>query len=72
MKRSESYERTGKRFKFLAGLRQNTDIDEDNVKLIIQCKLVNECHQFKGHLRLVTIQENLKSFKAYSLYKKGI
>jgi len=31
MKRSESYERTGKRFKFIANLTQNTDINEDNI-----------------------------------------
>lgn len=68
MKRSESYEHSGKKFKFLAGLRQNTDIDEDNVKLIIHCKLLSECHQFKGSLRLVTVQENLKSLQPYSLY----
>lgn len=33
MKRSESSVHIGKWFKILAGLRQNTDIDEDNVKL---------------------------------------
>jgi len=31
MKRSESYEHTGKRFKFIADLTQNTDINEDNI-----------------------------------------
>lgn len=33
MKGSESSVHIGKWFKFLAGLRQNTDIDEDHVKL---------------------------------------
>lgn len=31
-----------KRAKYLAGLRQNTNIDEDNAKLVIHGKLVNE------------------------------
>jgi len=35
VKRSESWEYISKRFKFLADLIQNNDIDEDNIKLII-------------------------------------
>jgi hypothetical protein len=35
MRKDGSYEHTGKRVKFLADLIQNSNIDNDNIKLII-------------------------------------
>ena len=45
VKRSESYDYIGKRFKFLAGLIQNIDTDEDNIKPIIMPLTVNTLMQ---------------------------
>ena len=67
MKRNELYGHIGKRFKFLPDVSWNTDINEDNITLVIchyneyiVCKLVSECCQFKEYLRLVSSHENLK------------
>ncbi|GCB70313.1 hypothetical protein scyTo_0005647 [Scyliorhinus torazame] len=56
-KRIDPYEQIAKRFKFLSELVNNSEIDEDNIKLIISYskddidhKLVNECYQFKEYL----------------------
>ncbi|XP_072351161.1 uncharacterized protein [Scyliorhinus torazame] len=58
-KRIDPDEQIAKRFKFLSELVNNSEIDEDSIKLIISyCKddidhkLVNECYQFKEYLRL--------------------
>ncbi|GCB66549.1 hypothetical protein scyTo_0010116 [Scyliorhinus torazame] len=52
-KKIDPYEQIAKRFKFLAELVNNSEIDEDSIKLIIlyykddiEHKLVNECYQF--------------------------
>ena len=46
-------------FKFLSEMVNNSEIDEDSIKLIILCykddidhKLVNECYEFKEYLHL--------------------
>ncbi|GCB83904.1 hypothetical protein scyTo_0024748 [Scyliorhinus torazame] len=58
-KRIDPYEQIAKRFKFLSELVNNSEIDEDSIKLIISYykddidhKLVNECYQFKEYLHL--------------------
>ncbi|XP_072368175.1 zinc finger MYM-type protein 1-like [Scyliorhinus torazame] len=58
-KRIDPYEQIAKRFKFLSELVNNSEIDEDSIKLIISYykddidhKLVNECYQFKDYLHL--------------------
>ncbi|GCB81770.1 hypothetical protein scyTo_0021884, partial [Scyliorhinus torazame] len=56
-KRIDPYEQIAKRFKFLSELVNNSEIDEDSIKLIISYykddidhKLVNKCYQFKEYL----------------------
>lgn len=71
MKKSGSYQWIGKRFKFLANLKQITDIDEDEIKFIIYHgnkdvtdRLVNGVDHLKDYLFLVihnTIWGGLKS-----------
>ncbi|XP_072331181.1 zinc finger MYM-type protein 1-like isoform X2 [Scyliorhinus torazame] len=58
-KRIDPYEQIAKRFKFLSELVNNSEIDEDSIKLIISYykddidhKLVNECYLFKEYLHL--------------------
>ncbi|GCB73437.1 hypothetical protein scyTo_0002542 [Scyliorhinus torazame] len=58
-KRIGPYAQIAKRFKFLSELVNNSEIDEDSIKLIISYykddidhKLVNECYQFKEYLHL--------------------
>ncbi|GCB64776.1 hypothetical protein scyTo_0011798 [Scyliorhinus torazame] len=70
-KRIDPYEQIAKRFKFLSELVNNSEIDEDSIKLIISYykddidhKLVNECYQFKEYLHLRKSQnreENMPS-----------
>ncbi|XP_072354889.1 uncharacterized protein [Scyliorhinus torazame] len=53
-KRIDPYEQIAKRFKFLSELMNNSEIDEDGIKLIsyykddIDHKLVNECYSSKN------------------------
>ncbi|GCB68678.1 hypothetical protein scyTo_0005349 [Scyliorhinus torazame] len=70
-KRIDPYEQIAKRFKFLSELVNNSEIDEDSIKLIISYykddidhKLVNGCYQFKEYLHLgksQTTEENTPS-----------
>ncbi|XP_014782840.1 uncharacterized protein LOC106878209 [Octopus bimaculoides] len=57
--RTDLYEQIVKRFKFLSKLMNNSEFDENSIKLIISHykddidrKLINECYQFKGYLHL--------------------
>ena len=64
--RNETYKQIGKNFKLLAVWTGDINIEGENIKLIIcQCntradKLLNDPHQFKECLRLVTAYENVK------------
>ena len=64
--RGETYKQIGKNFKLLALWTGDINIEGENIKLIIcQCnsradKLLNDSHQFKEWLRLVTADENVK------------
>ncbi|XP_072366900.1 zinc finger MYM-type protein 1-like [Scyliorhinus torazame] len=58
-KRIDPYEQIAKRFKFLSDLVNNSEIDEDSIKLIISYykndidrQIVNECYQFKEYMDL--------------------
>lgn len=71
MKKSGAYQWIGKRFKFLANLKQITDIDKEEIKFIIYHdnkdvtdRLVNGVDHLKDYLFLVihkTIWSGLKS-----------
>ena len=64
--RNETYKQIGKNFKLLAVWTGDINTEGENIKLIIcQCniwadKLLNDPHQFKECLRLVTAYENVK------------
>uniref|UniRef100_A0A0L8H5P4 Uncharacterized protein n=1 Tax=Octopus bimaculoides TaxID=37653 RepID=A0A0L8H5P4_OCTBM len=78
-KRMGPYEQIAKRFKFLLELMNNSEFDEDSIKLIISHykddidhKLINECYQFKelGNPRTQKKTPNQKcnSQKFFSLF----